>query len=1085
METARDSYKVWSAIWLHFFTVAGIILSRTYIDLLFLSTYPKSWLPYYFFGQTIIILILTFGITPLISKGSHVINSSILMTLALIAFVSRILLTFELPGLPFAISLLLSALSVLIGVISWNTVGDAFDVRKFKSLVRWINSAGSFGGLLIGLLIPLIISFFAVEILLYILGLLLILSGLCVFMLRPLPSLSKKPKRGKSPLKYPLFKTLIISVFILMFIDTFADYALKSEVGSAFSKDEIGRFMGPFYGIANALTLAVQLGVANHLLKYFGVALLLSILPGFCIISSAGLLINPGLWMAALFRMGENIFRYSLDNMGCEIAANPLPGQVRRAGKLFLKGIATPLGTGVGAFVLWLIAEQFGLRSVGVATIFASLIWFIIIRKIRSAYQATLKEAIRIKRFSAEREETTELTLQATRNLALHALQEKDPEAVRFGLMILEDHPSEKLPETALQYLDSEFPDIRAAFAKVAGRLKDKKAVPFLMQRLETENDSEVIWRLLEALSIINPEAAVLKASELLKSTTPDIKAGAILVLLAAGDLDALIEAGTALKEMVHSLDTNMRKGAARAISAFKAGKLEKELRLLMGDSDEEVCITAIRAAGARKTLGLTGELIAKLGYGRISRYASRTLVEFGMSGAEGLEDIILREKYPKSRAAIRTLASIPAAEVENIITNIIKSGDVVIKTTMARESALRARRQPVSNVFKQNAHRLVMDEFKIIQILRSAKNTDSISDYVKVEIQAREKLAETRLLYWFAVCTQPSELIDIIPVLMSPNESQAVIARRATAIELLDTIATDKRLKNTITLFEKKNAALTDKALMELKKIDDRWLMHALNTEYGHFEEGKMDITQKVMLLRKTSLFEVLPGEILLTIAEESEDREMVQDEKIFSKGDSPDGLYIVASGTLNVKRGNQIISTLKEGDFFGEIGLLDDSARVADVIAHTDGTLLFIEKEIFDSITEDLPEVLRAVTKTVIGYIKRERGSFRIEPSSRMPIDISVGHDRFQVKNISTSGMGVHRSSEEKRLEVKKEYPFKMTLPLINEVISCTMKLVDISDGAYHCEFIDLGNEEMDKIHLFVLERQKEELTKKRKKV
>jgi CRP-like cAMP-binding protein len=127
-------------------------------------------------------------------------------------------------------------------------------------------------------------------------------------------------------------------------------------------------------------------------------------------------------------------------------------------------------------------------------------------------------------------------------------------------------------------------------------------------------------------------------------------------------------------------------------------------------------------------------------------------------------------------------------------------------------------------------------------------------------------------------------------------------------------------------------------------------------------------------MTLRKTALFENLPGEILLTIAEESETRELVEGQKIFSQGDYPDGLYTVASGKVIIKRDGHVISELKEYGFFGEIGILDDSPRGGDAIAETDATLLFIEKEVFNSITEDLPEVLRAVTKTVIGYLKKE---------------------------------------------------------------------------------------------------------------
>ena len=167
-----------------------------------------------------------------------------------------------------------------------------------------------------------------------------------------------------------------------------------------------------------------------------------------------------------------------------------------------------------------------------------------------------------------------------------------------------------------------------------------------------------------------------------------------------------------------------------------------------------------------------------------------------------------------------------------------------------------------------------------------------------------------------------------------------------------------------------------SDEALIELKKTDDPWLGRILESEDKDFRGEQMDIIQKVMTLRKTALFENLPGEILLTIAEESETREATQGQKIFLQGDCSDGLYILVSGTVKIIKDGQILSELGDHGFFGEIGVLDDSPRGGDAIAETDATLLFIEKEIFNSITEDLPEVLRAVTKAVIGYLKKQEG-------------------------------------------------------------------------------------------------------------
>ena len=117
------------------------------------------------------------------------------------------------------------------------------------------------------------------------------------------------------------------------------------------------------------------------------------------------------------------------------------------------------------------------------------------------------------------------------------------------------------------------------------------------------------------------------------------------------------------------------------------------------------------------------------------------------------------------------------------------------------------------------------------------------------------------------------------------------------------------------------------------------------------------------------------------------------------------------------------------------------------------------------------------------VLSIDEERRAYFRVEPSPEKPVYLSIGPDRYQVKNIGAGGVAIFRRGEDKELELAKEYPFEMPLHLVDEVVSGVVRIIDISDRAYHCTFIGLTKEEMEKVHLFVLERQKEELKEKRK--
>ena len=118
------------------------------------------------------------------------------------------------------------------------------------------------------------------------------------------------------------------------------------------------------------------------------------------------------------------------------------------------------------------------------------------------------------------------------------------------------------------------------------------------------------------------------------------------------------------------------------------------------------------------------------------------------------------------------------------------------------------------------------------------------------------------------------------------------------------------------------------------------------------------------------------------------------------------------------------------------------------------------------------------------IVSVDQEKRSSFRVEPSSERPIYVSIGRDRYQVKDIGAGGAGIYRRDDDKELEPGEKYPFKMTLPLTDEVVSGTLRITDISDSIYHCRFIDLSEEEREKIHRFVFEREKEELREKKGK-
>jgi CRP-like cAMP-binding protein len=69
---------------------------------------------------------------------------------------------------------------------------------------------------------------------------------------------------------------------------------------------------------------------------------------------------------------------------------------------------------------------------------------------------------------------------------------------------------------------------------------------------------------------------------------------------------------------------------------------------------------------------------------------------------------------------------------------------------------------------------------------------------------------------------------------------------------------------------------------------------------------------------------------------------------EVIFREGDAGDGLFIVLKGSVRISKqsatGEEALAVLEPPAYFGEMALIDFSARAADAIANEDSELFFI---------------------------------------------------------------------------------------------------------------------------------------------
>ncbi len=93
---------------------------------------------------------------------------------------------------------------------------------------------------------------------------------------------------------------------------------------------------------------------------------------------------------------------------------------------------------------------------------------------------------------------------------------------------------------------------------------------------------------------------------------------------------------------------------------------------------------------------------------------------------------------------------------------------------------------------------------------------------------------------------------------------------------------------------------------------------------------------------------------------------------------GDAGDGLYLLASGEAVVELGEGKRAILKEGDFFGEMALLDNRRRKYDVIAKTRCRVYVLDNQAFARMARRHPEILQRVRK--VAAARRETDAAKL---------------------------------------------------------------------------------------------------------
>ncbi len=134
-------------------------------------------------------------------------------------------------------------------------------------------------------------------------------------------------------------------------------------------------------------------------------------------------------------------------------------------------------------------------------------------------------------------------------------------------------------------------------------------------------------------------------------------------------------------------------------------------------------------------------------------------------------------------------------------------------------------------------------------------------------------------------------------------------------------------------------------------------------------------------LLIRNVPLFSLLRDTQLVLLTQVLLRKPYPKNSTVVAAGDPADALYIVISGRLKVimsdKEGKEVIlAILNQGDFFGEMGLIDQAPRSATVVAIDSCELLTMTRADF---TKCLQKNFDLTMNVILGLVKRLREADR----------------------------------------------------------------------------------------------------------
>jgi CRP/FNR family cyclic AMP-dependent transcriptional regulator len=130
-----------------------------------------------------------------------------------------------------------------------------------------------------------------------------------------------------------------------------------------------------------------------------------------------------------------------------------------------------------------------------------------------------------------------------------------------------------------------------------------------------------------------------------------------------------------------------------------------------------------------------------------------------------------------------------------------------------------------------------------------------------------------------------------------------------------------------------------------------------------GYDSLANQPFLEAIIMLENVSLFADVPPHFLAELEKLSVQRKYPKNTVLVTEGDESTHMYIIRKGTvsafLNNEDGRQVnLNYMHEGDYFGELALIDGKPRSASIMTITDCEILLVSRASVQDLIQKHPE-------------------------------------------------------------------------------------------------------------------------------